>query len=139
MRRAVLGLLPALLAGCAAPDGSAYPGPPEPVSGGPAESFLQVTVDRGDGTPPVTDTLVCAPEADGTYPDPAAVCDQLEGMADPFAPLPTDRACTEQYGGPETAQVTGRWAGEDVDLALSRTDGCAIDQWTRLAPLLTGS
>nr|WP_246405868.1 SSI family serine proteinase inhibitor [Modestobacter versicolor] len=125
-----------LLAGCAAQDDTAFPGPPEPSSAGPAESFLQVEVDPGDGTPAVAHTLVCQPEPSGTYPDPAAVCDQLEATADPLAPLPADQVCTEQYGGPQTARVTGRWAGEDVSLELARTNGCTIDQWNRLAPLL---
>jgi hypothetical protein len=34
--------------------------------------------------------------------------------------------------------VTGRWAGEPVDLQLSRTDGCRISQWDRLGALLPG-
>ena len=44
--------------------------------------------------------------------------------------------CTQQYGGPETARVSGLWGGEPVDLALSRTDGCRIAQWESLGPLL---
>ena len=66
MRRAVVCLVPALLGGCAAQDGVSYRGPLEPSSQGPAESFLQVAIDRGDGTAPVTGTLVCAPEPEGT-------------------------------------------------------------------------
>ena len=72
-------------------------------------------------------------------PTPQAACAHLAGMDDPFAPLPDDVACTEQYGGPETAHVTGRWGGEPVDLELSRTDGCRIAQWDCLGPLLPPS
>ena len=44
--------------------------------------------------------------------------------------------CTQQYGGPQTAHVTGRWSGEPVDLELTRVDGCRISQWDSLGPLL---
>jgi hypothetical protein len=32
--------------------------------------------------------------------------------------------------------VLGLWNGEDVDLELSRTDGCRISQWDGLVPLV---
>jgi hypothetical protein len=57
-------------------------------------------------------------------------------MDDPVAPIPDDMVCTQQYGGAQTASVTGRWAGRPVDLALSRVDGCTIAQWDGLGPLL---
>ena len=73
---------------------------------------------------------------EGSHPDAEAACEQLKAMEDPFAPLPADVVCTEQFGGPQTAHVLGRWNGEPVDLELSRTDGCRISQWDALAPLL---
>jgi hypothetical protein len=57
-------------------------------------------------------------------------------MADPFAPIPDDMVCIEQYGGPQTARVTGRWHGQPVDVRLARNDGCRIAQWDGLGPLL---
>jgi hypothetical protein len=36
------------------------------------------------------------------------------------------RACTEIYGGPETAQVTGTLGGRRVDATITRNDGCGI-------------
>ncbi len=39
---------------------------------------------------------------------------------------PANQACTMQYGGPETAVVTGTLGDDDVDVTLSRQDGCAI-------------
>ena len=50
-------------------------------------------------------------------------------MSGAFAPLPTDVMCTEIYGGPQTARITGRWHGRPVSVSLSRTDGCRIAQW----------
>lgn len=36
------------------------------------------------------------------------------------------RACTEIYGGPETARVTGTLDGRRVDASITRNDGCGI-------------
>jgi Subtilisin inhibitor-like len=102
----------------------------------PTENDLAVELDRGDGSPLERYTLVCAGVAEGTHPDAQAACEHLRGMADPFAPLPDDLMCTEQYGGPQTAHVSGRWGGQPVDLQLSRVNGCLISQWDGLGPLL---
>lgn len=132
----LLVLVPAGLTGCASsPDGDS-PLPPLDASGSPAEAFLQVAYDPGDGTEPESWTLVCDGRDDDAHPDPAAACAHLRTLEDPFAPLPDDVACTEQYGGPQTAHVIGRWDGEPVDLELSRVDGCRISQWDGLVPLL---
>jgi hypothetical protein len=121
------------LAACAArPTGDAA------RSSAPAESELTVELDRGDGSAVQRWTLTCADSVSGTHPAAREACDHLGGMEDPFAPLPADRVCAQQYGGPQTATVTGRWAGRPVDLALSRVDGCTIAQWDGLGPLLPG-
>ncbi len=99
---------------------------------------LVVEVDRGDGGPPERYTLTCGDVPGGDHPDPQAACAHLAARDDPFAPLAGDAVCTEQYGGPQTARVTGTWHGSDVDLALSRTDGCRISRWDSLGPLLPG-
>ncbi|HEY0126657.1 MAG TPA: SSI family serine proteinase inhibitor [Blastococcus sp.] len=105
--------------------------------GQPAQDQLQVTVDAGDGTESETYRLDCDPPS-GSHPDPEAACTHLAATDDPFAPLPGDVACTQQFGGPQTANVLGRWAGEEVDVVLARTDGCRIAQWDALGPLLPG-
>jgi hypothetical protein len=128
-------LLPLLLSGtaCARPDA----GTGDALVGGLGE--LVVEQDLGDGSPPQRWTLACTEAgASGDHPDAAAACAHLRGLDAPFAPLPPDRVCTEQYGGPQTARLTGSWRGEPVDLSLSREDGCAIGQWDGLGPLLPG-
>jgi hypothetical protein len=131
-----------LLAACAAPsdDGAVSAGGSGDSAAGDsisqADDHLQVMVDRGDGSAPEQWTLTCVGNASGTHPEAEAACAHLAGLDDPFAPLPDDVACTEQYGGPETAHVTGRWNREPVDLELARTDGCFITQWDSLVPLL---
>jgi len=42
------------------------------------------------------------------------------------------RACTQQYGGPEKAHVTGTLRGEPVDVTLARSDGCGIAAYETL-------
>jgi hypothetical protein len=101
-----------------------------------AEDELQVQFDPGDGTPPSTWTLSCSEPVEGTHPEAAAACAHLRTLEDPFAPLPPDIVCTEQFGGPQTAQVLGSWDGKLVDLELSRVDGCRISQWDSLVPLV---
>jgi hypothetical protein len=95
-----------------------------------------VHADRGDGTPAEDWTLACVGVVEGTHPEAEAACAHLTGLDDPFAPLPDDAVCAEQFGGPQTARVTGRWNGKPVDLELSRANGCVIAQWDSLGPLL---
>ena len=114
---------------------SADPGT-EAGGAAPRQNELTIRADAGDGSPAQSWTLACDGAAEGTHPDPAAACTHLQRMDHPFAPLPSDVACTEQFGGPQTAHVTGVWKGDPVDLQLSRTDGCRIGQWNALGPLL---
>ena len=101
-----------------------------------ADDDLQIEVDLGDGRAPVTWTLSCLDGAEGSHPQAQAACDHLAGLERPFAPLPEDVVCSQQYGGPQTARVLGRWDGEPVDLDLSRVDGCRNAQWDSLVPVV---
>jgi len=138
--RVLTGLLLLLgLAACAAPAGSggdAAATSSTSTAAAPADDDLLVVLDRGDGTEPERYTLTCLGTPEGDHPDPAAACAHLQGAEDLFAPLPEDVMCTEQYGGPETARITGRWHGQPVDAEFSRTDGCRIGQWEALGPVL---
>jgi Subtilisin inhibitor-like len=138
--RALIALLLLALAGCADPAGSGSDAgattSASTSADAQADNDLLIVLDRGDGTEPQRYTLTCVGVPEGDHPDASAACAHLEGTEDPFAPLPTDMACTEQYGGPETARITGRWEAKDVDVELSRTDGCRISQWDSLGPVL---
>jgi Subtilisin inhibitor-like len=102
----------------------------------PADDDLVVEYDPGDGSPLESWSLTCGGSVEGSHPDAAAACAHLTGLDDPFAPLPDDLACTEIYGGPQSAHVAGQWGGRPIDLDLSRVDGCRISQWDGLGPLL---
>ncbi len=138
MRRLLL-LLPLLLLACGTDDAAGSCDALVPTAGPVGD--LVVEQDAGDGSPPRRWPLVCGDPVgtDGSdHPAAEAACAHLVEMDDPFRPLDPDAMCTQQFGGPQTAVVTGTWLGEPVDLRLSRSDGCAISQWDSLGPLLPG-
>lgn len=125
--------------GAAAPDPSSAATDDSLAAGGDiqrAGNDLAVQVDRGDGSPADSWTLTCAGVVEGSHPEARATCAHLTSLDEPFAPLPADVLCTQVYGGPQTARVTGVWGGQPVDLQLSRSDGCRIAQWDGLVPLV---
>jgi hypothetical protein len=111
----------------------------DPGTDAPAATDLTVTVDRGDGSEATEYTLTCGPPG-GTHPAPQAACDLLAAAAsldpNPLEPVPPDVACTEIYGGPQTATVTGTIDGEQVDTTFDRVNGCEIARWDAALPLL---
>jgi hypothetical protein len=82
-----------------------------------------------------TSTLRCGPVG-GTLARPAAACQKLAGMRNPFAPIPADAMCTEQYGGPQVALITGTFRGKRVWTQLQRRNGCEIGRFKQLAFLV---
>jgi hypothetical protein len=105
-----------------------------------ASTSLHITVwPHGQGQPGVRSyTLRCAP-AGGTLPRPGAACSRLARLARPFAPTPKDAVCTQIYGGPQQALVTGRFRGRAIRARFSRGNGCEIARWSRIQFLFPGS
>jgi hypothetical protein len=67
----------------------------------------------------------------------AELCAQARGIAGLLTTQPpTRRTCTQIYGGPETAHVTGAIDGREVDRRFARTNGCEIADFTRAGGLL---
>jgi subtilisin inhibitor-like len=95
-----------------------------------------------DGRKPETKvvwTLRCDP-AGGTLPRPAIACRELGRRGwQTLRPVPPDTACTEIYGGPQVALVTGVVDGRRVWVRLRRDNGCEIDRWNRNAFLVPAS
>ncbi|WP_396277774.1 serine protease inhibitor [Glutamicibacter creatinolyticus] len=85
-------------------------------------------------------TLSCRgaePVDSSTVPDAAAACALIEENSAVLAPQrPASQPCTEQYGGPDRAVVTGTHRGDAVETSFTRSNGCAIAEWDALAPLL---
>jgi hypothetical protein len=81
--------------------------------------------------------LRCDP-AGGTLPRAAVACRQLGALARPFAPVPKDLGCTQIYGGPQVARVTGTFERRRIWARFKRTDGCEIARWNRHRFLFPG-
>jgi hypothetical protein len=53
-----------------------------------------------------------------------------------FEPIDPKTPCTEIYGGPDQVDVEGTIGGEAVDTTLTRANGCEIERFDRLVPVL---
>jgi hypothetical protein len=80
-------------------------------------------------------TLRCGPPG-GTLPQPAVACRRLTALGAPFKPVPAGAVCTELYGGPDVARVTGRFRDRKVWSTFRRRNGCETARWDRIAFLL---
>lgn len=146
---AALLSLAALLAACsqATPGGAASSAPASSsppsaaaTTAAAARVDLTITLTEAPGATPRVFRLVAdgaTPSAASNLPDSAAALAAVEQHGEKmfFAlPDPT-RVCTQQYGGPEIAVVTGWFDDQEVNASFSRTDGCEISRWQALAPL----
>ena len=104
-----------------------------------ASTSLHITVwPDGAGNPGKrTYTLNCAPAA-GTLPHRADACTTIMKLQRPFAATP-NKMCTQIYGGPQEALVTGSFRGNLVRARFSRKDGCEIERWNRVRFLFPGA
>ena len=82
--------------------------------------------------------LRCGP-AGGTLPRAAAACRRLATLERPFAPVPKDIVCSQIFGGPQVARVTGTFERRRVWVTFKRTDGCEIARWNRHRFLFPGA
>lgn len=111
-----------------------------PLGGGPYPiADLTFSVDLGNGTmfdyrlACLGDTATFTGDA-GTL-DAAAAClalNETEVRDRLLTDAHLSRICTEIYGGPEVAEITGTLDDEAVDAAVNRVDGCGIDDWDRM-------
>lgn len=103
------------------------------------EDKLTITYREDADAAERTYTLACHP-AGGTHPDAQAACDALDnavrGTRNPWEPVSQDAMCTQVYGGPQTARVTGTWSGRPVQADFDRTNGCEVARWDSMTPAL---
>jgi hypothetical protein len=113
------------------------------TSTAPADAIeLTVVYDDGSGRK-TTGTLTCrgadrrAEGALGGRASAAELCAQARGNATLLTSRPDRRrTCTQIYGGPQTAVVTGTLGGEKVDRRFTRTNGCELADFARASRLL---
>ena len=97
---------------------------------GGASTSLTVTLDAdGPGGEAPQEAEVDCPGSEA--------CDVAERLtAADFAPVDPMQACTEIYGGPDEATIEGNIDGEDVEGTFNRPNGCEIDRYGAILPLL---
>ena len=126
MRFATLLIALALLAGCGEDDE-----PPAAAGGALAELTVAVDPDGAEPEPPRKATIRC------DAPEDSAACREVASVEpETLEPTPGNVACTQQYGGPQTATVKGKLRGAAVDARFSRVNGCEISRWEDAAPIL---
>ncbi|HEY3572922.1 MAG TPA: SSI family serine proteinase inhibitor [Arthrobacter sp.] len=121
------------------------PAPPSasPLPSGPGagDAELSITVKASKDGKAVNYTLVCkdgAPMAESQHPNAAAACTALKNNAaivNAAAP-PKGISCTQQYGGPQVATVTGEVNGTPVETSFALRDGCQIGAWNAAKDIL---
>jgi hypothetical protein len=127
MRVAILALVAFAATGCGGSNSDSS-GSATTVPASPANTKLEISVSIGGSEAPTkTWTLEC-PDG-GTLPHPDQACAKLAKMDDPFAPVPKDKACTQVFGGPEEAVVTGTFRGKPVNAQFNKGNGCEIARW----------
>ena len=105
--------------------------PPGPGQG---NAELAISFTPAEGEPTINYTLVCiagAPAAESQHPAAESACAALTENPALLTPATknTALACTEQYGGPQEATVTGVVDGVAVEADFARTNGCEISAW----------
>jgi hypothetical protein len=135
--------------GSDAGDGGTDPTTTTTPAGGATRLTVTGVATRAESDPvaepveiPFSGTLDCSadpPTGTGVYAASAPdVCAAVAADAEVFAAVgpDPDRICTELYGGPQHARIEGTVAGEPVDVEIARSDGCGVDDWSRLEFLL---
>jgi len=126
VRRLAVGLASLMLAGCGEEADVETPA----ATPAPAATELTVRVDPDGNDPrPAREAVVRCPGD--------AACEAVEALRPrDFAPVGRAVACTQLFGGPQVATVTGTLRGEPVDARFTRVNGCEISRWDAVAPLL---
>jgi len=100
---------------------------------------------KPSGTAAATNfTLVCengAPAAESQHPNAAGGCTAVKNNPAILSPaaIGKDQVCTQQYGGPQVATVTGVVDGRQVQASFSLNDGCQIAAWNAAKDVLGSS
>lgn len=115
--------------------------PPQAAEAQHTEADLTITLTESPGAAEHSFRLVAnngkvSPKS--TLPDPDAALAAVERYGEGiFFPEPRpEQLCTQQYGGPQVALVSGTFNGRPVTSHFSLTDGCEISKWRAMAPLL---
>jgi len=137
----LLVLVLAALAGCGEDEGEPEAAPP--TTSTPTGGIeLSIRYDDGEGKRE-TAILTCGAgvQRAGGFLNGKAPVSELCATARSLSKLLTtqpakDRMCTQIYGGPQTARVTGTIDGTAVDRRFTRTNGCELADFSAAEALL---
>ncbi len=127
------------------PPAGATPSPVPSASGAPSSTgttaLLTVAIQRDASADPEQYTLECidgAPGPASTLPGAEGACAALGRLGTQFftARPSKDVICTQQYGGPQRASITGTIDGTSVLASFALTDGCEISRWEKARDIL---
>ncbi|TKV27348.1 serine protease inhibitor [Arthrobacter sp. NamB2] len=104
-------------------------------------AMLTISISQDPAAEPVQYVLECVDGAPGpasTLPNAEAACAALARLGTKFftARPSKDAICTQQYGGPQTASITGELDGTSVLASFALTDGCEISRWDKVRDIL---
>ena len=144
MKAAAVALAAVALAAACGSSGSKPAGSPTTTAIATAATSLTIEVRPDPAAGPQTATLQCDGGAKGTafLAAPDAATKACAALANPAAvdylrnPKPEGQVCTQIFGGPETAHVTGTLNGQSLDVQLARRNGCETAGWDLVRALL---
>lgn len=128
-----------IIAGVLAACGDAGSNGDDPIGGPYPVAELSVVVEHPDRDT-IEYRVTCLGDTATVTPEEVEVDDQAACLALADANVvtrlvegpPTDQICTEQYGGPDVATITGNIDDQPVDTTVDRTNGCGISDWDDL-------
>jgi len=112
---------------------------------GSSDAATQLTITARTGSASVLVPSEATLECDGTAKatgflakaaTPACAAVRDGAVATVTKAQAAGQLCSQIYGGPQTAHITGTANGKKVDLRVDRTDGCGVADWQTLEPLL---
>jgi LysM repeat protein len=111
-----------------------------------ARSPAHLTIDTSTGSPqtvlvPTEATLTCDHGAHATgflrnAPGPACALVRRGRLTEIAAEHQRARLCSDIYGGPQRARITGTVGRQRISISVDRNDGCGIADWDALRKLL---
>ncbi|MHA7263111.1 subtilase-type protease inhibitor [Arthrobacter sp. TMN-37] len=112
--------------------------PPPPETGG---TRLLISIQDSPEAAPVEYVLECVEGKPGpgtSLPNAESACSVVDRLGTKFFTARPDRniVCTDIYGGPQTASITGTVNGETIRARFARTNGCEISRWDAVRDIL---
>ncbi len=125
----------------ASPTADSTPQPTASTAASADAALLTISIQQDASAEPMQYVLECVDGAPGpasTLPGSEAACARLVELGTDFftARPEKDIICTQQYGGPQTASITGDFNGTSVLASFALTDGCEISRWKKVQDIL---